>query len=204
MGVARPLRRLPPDPSGLHSRAMDNLRFIRDAMERAGSFTAISGWGIFSVGLTAVAAAWIAEHIQGRQAWMATWLGEALVALLVAGLATIRKAQVLKIPLLDTPAKRFALSFAPPMLAGALLTAALWRAGLESWLPGTWLLLYGAGIVTGGTFSVPVVPVMGMSFMGLGAVALFAPASWSDWLMAAGFGGVHLVCGFVIARRHGG
>ncbi len=203
MGAARPVRRPPPDPAALHTRAMDNLRFIRDAMERAGSFTAISGWGIFSVGLTAIAATWVARH-GGKQMWMACWMVEALVAVLVAGAATVRKAQTLRIPLLDTPAKRFALSFAPPMLAGALLTLALWRAGLEDALPGLWLLVYGAGIVTGGTFSVPVVPVMGMTFMGLGAAALFAPATWGDWFMLAGFGCVHLVCGFVIARRHGG
>jgi hypothetical protein len=105
---------------------------------------------------------------------------------------------------MDAPAKRFALSFAPPMLVGALLTVALVRAGLPGALPGVWLLLYGAGIVTGGTFSVPVVPVMGLSFMGAGAAALFAPAGWGDAIMAAGFGGLHLLFGFIIARRHGG
>lgn len=182
---------------------MDNLSFIRQAMERAGSFTAISGWGIFIVGITAIAAAALARR-SARDLWLTIWMAEALVALLVAGAATLRKARTLHIPLLDTPAKRFALSFAPPMLAGALLTLALWRAGIDSALPGLWLLLYGAGIVTGGTFSVPVVPVMGLCFMGMGTSALFAPAAWGDWFMAAGFGGIHVVCGFVIARRHGG
>jgi hypothetical protein len=196
-------KRPSPDPAGLHTRAMDNLSFIRKAMERAGSFTAISGWGIFVVGITALGAAALARR-GGRDFWLAVWMAEALVALLVAGAATVRKARVLQIPLLDTPAKRFALSFTPPMLAGALLTLALWRAGIDNALPGLWLLMYGAGVVTGGTFSVPVVPVMGLSFMGLGGAALFAPAAWGDWLMAAGFGGIHLVCGFVIARRHGG
>ncbi|HWR51138.1 MAG TPA: hypothetical protein VN428_08525 [Bryobacteraceae bacterium] len=203
MPAAEPFRRPSPDPAGLHTRAMDNLSFIRQAMERAGSFTAISGWGIFVVGITAICAAVLARR-GGRDLWLAVWMTEAVVALLVAGGATLRKARVLHIPLLDAPAKRFALSFAPPMLAGALLTLALWGAGIDSVLPGLWLLLYGAGIVTGGTFSVPVVPVMGVSFMGVGAAALFAPTGWSDWLMAAGFGGIHLVCGFVIARRHGG
>jgi hypothetical protein len=180
---------------------MDNLRFIRETMERAGSFTAVPGWGIFAVGLTALVAAALAP---GRAEWLAVWMGEAAVALVVAGAATVRKAGMLHIPLMDAPAKRFALSFAPPMMAGALLTVALVRAGLTSSLPGVWLLLYGAGIVTGGTFSVPVVPVMGLCFMGAGGLALFAPASWGDAIMAAGFGGLHLVFGFIIARRHGG
>ncbi len=192
----------PPEPAGLHTRAMDNLRFIRETMERAGSFTAVPGWGIFVVGLTALAASQAAPGSRGR--WLAVWMGEAAVALVVAGAAMMRKASVLRIPLTDAPARRFALSFAPPMVVGALLTVILFRAGLYDALPGVWLLLYGTGIVTGGTFSVRTVPVMGMCFMAAGAAALFTPARWNDVIMATGFGGLHVVFGIVIARRHGG
>lgn len=197
-----PRRASQSEPAALHTRAMDNLRYIRETMERAGSFTAVPGWGIFVVGLTALAAAVFAPGSPAR--WVSVWMGEAVLALMVAGAATIRKANALKIPLMDVPAKRFALSFAPPMLAGALLTVAVFRAGFNDALPGMWLLLYGAGIVTGGTFSVRVVPIMGLSFMAAGAAALFTPAAWNDIIMAAGFGGLHLIFGVIIARRHGG
>jgi hypothetical protein len=71
-------------------------------------------------------------------------------------------------------------------------------------VPGMWMLLYGVAVVAAGTFSVRIVPVMGFAFMGLGSLAIVAPASWATASMAAGFGGLHLIFGTLIARRHGG
>src|SRR5437879_643550 len=136
--------------------------------------------------------------------WLATWLGEAVVALAIGGSAMVRKAYAVNDPILSGPGRRFGLSFLPPMIVGGLLTVVLYRAGLWHALPGTWLLLYGTGFVTGGAFSVRIVPVMGLCFMLVGATALFGPAAWGNWLMAAGFGGLHIGFGVIIARRYGG
>ena len=38
----------------------------------------------------------------------------------------------------------------------------------------------------------------------LGALALATPAAWGDAWMAAGFGGLHIASGLLIARQHGG
>ncbi len=204
MSSAGPLRSHHPEPVALEVHAADNLRFIRETMERAGSFTAVPGWGGFAIGLTALAASFVAARQTRPNAWLATWLAEALVAVGIAAGATARKARAAKMPLLSGPGRKFALSFVPPLLVGALLTIVLFRAGYAAVLPGMWLLLYGTAVVTGGAFSVRVVPVMGLCFMLAGALALFSPASWGNWFMAAGFGALQIIFGLVIAKRYGG
>jgi hypothetical protein len=131
-------------------------------------------------------------------------LAEAGLALLIGAWAISRKTRAANLPLLSAAAQKFALSLAPPLVGGGLLTAVIYRAGVVSVLPGLWLLLYGAGVVTGGAFSVKIVPVMGLCFMVAGALALFAPAAWGNGFLAAGFGGLHMVFGIIIARKHGG
>ena len=208
MSSIRPLRSREPDtesePPSLHGRAMDNLRFIRETMERASSFTAVPGWGGVAIGATAIVAAFIASGIRDEHEWMYIWAWELPLALLIGGWTMKRKAGVAQLKLLSAPGRRFTLSLAPPLIAGAFLSVAMAREEAVDALPGMWLLLYGAGVVTGGAFSVKIVPVMGLCFMALGALALFAPIAWGNLLMAAGFGGLHIVFGTIIARRHGG
>jgi hypothetical protein len=107
-------------------------------------------------------------------------------------------------PLWSAPARKFLYSFLPPLVAGAALTFVLWRAQAYAAIPGVWLMLYGAGITGGGAYSVRVVPVMGICFLVLGMVALFSPAALADVWLGAGFGGLHIVFGAMIARKYGG
>ena len=200
----RPVAERSEQPPALHERAMDNLRFIRETMERASSFTAVSGWAQVATGTTAILATLVAARQANARAWLGVWVVEALLSLIISGWAMSRKARVLETPLLSAPGRKVILSLAPPMFAGALLTALFYRASLADAVPGMWLLMYGTGIVTGGAFSVRVVPVMGLCFMIVGAVALFCPAAWANYVMAAGFGGLHIIFGIIIARRHGG
>lgn len=193
-----------PEPPALHDRAMDNLRYIRETMERATAFTAVPGWGQVAIGISALGATCVAARQPTARGWLGTWLAEAIIALLIAGWLMDRKARATGVPLFSGPGRKVAFSLSPPMLVGALLTVVLFRSGLRSAIPGMWLLLYGTGVVTGGMFSVSIVPVMGVCFMLLGAVGLFMPVTWGNWLMAAGFGGLHIVFGSIIARRYGG
>jgi len=194
----------PEEPPALHDRAMDNLRYIRETMERASAFTAVPGWGQVAIGLSAIAATYIAAHQATPRAWLGVWLAEAIISLLIAGWLMDRKARKLDAALFSGPGRKVVFSLSPPMVVGALLTVVLFRAGMVKVIPGMWLLLYGTGVVTGGMFSVGIVPVMGVCFMLLGAAGLFAPPLFGNWLMAFGFGGLHIIFGTIIARRYGG
>ncbi len=189
----------------MHAHAAENLRFIRDAMARASAFTAVPGWGGVAMGVTAIVAAAIAGPPDGSTRWMLIWLLEALVASTTAMVTMTVKARRSGTPLSSAaPAFRFALAFLPPLVAGMVLTPVFAAIGGMTRLPGCWLLLYGTAVATGGAFSVRIVPLMGVCFMVAGIVAFAAPPEWGHWLMAAGFGGLHIAFGFVIARRYGG
>jgi hypothetical protein len=202
--LIRQIRPPVPEPAELHARAMDNLHYIRRTMERAGSFTAVPGVGGVLMGATAIAAAWMAASQPGALRWLAVWVAEAILALLIGMVAAERKSARAKMPLLSAPGRKFIAAFVPSMAAGALLTWVLFRTGSIAVLPGVWLLLYGAGVIAGGAASVRIVPLMGACFMAIGGVALLGPESWGNPLLAAGFGGLHILFGVTITVKYGG
>jgi hypothetical protein len=193
------------EPHPIHAHAAENLRFIRDAMARASAFTAVPGWGGVAMGVSAIVTAAISGPPDNSVRWAMTWFAEAAIAVAIALVAINRKAARTGVPLWTAaPARRFALAFVPPLVSGMVLTPVFATLGLMARLPGCWLLLYGTAVATGGAFSVKVVPVMGLCFMALGIIAFAAPADIGHWLLAIGFGGLHIVFGIVIARRFGG
>ena len=192
-------------PEPIHAHAIDNIRFIRDAMSRAAAFTAVPGWGGVAMGVTAIVTAFISGPPDGSLRWVLIWFADAAVASAIALVTMTIKARRLGVPLSSgTPAYRFALAYVPPLVAGMVLTPVFAMLGLMARLPACWLLMYGTAAATGGASAVRVVPLMGICFMVLGTAAFAAPAAWGHWLMAAGFGGFHIAFGLVIARRYGG
>jgi hypothetical protein len=183
---------------------MDNLRFIRGIMESASTFTAVSGWGQVMIGVTAMIAAAVASRQQAPWNWVLVWLAEAGIAGGIAVASMAVKAHISNAPLFAGPIRKLVLSFSPAMIVGTVLTIVLMQRQLPVMLPGVWMLLYGAAVVSAGAYSVRSLPVMGAAFMALGTLALVAPPAWSTWLMVAGFGILHIGFGVFIARRHGG
>lgn len=198
-----PDRGAAPDPVALHAHAVEQLAYIRSTMTRASAFTAVPGLGGMLMGVSAFVAGWFARGPSTDGTFLRVWITEAAVAVAIALAAMHVKSRAAGVPLLAAPGRQFAASFAPPIVAAMLLTPMLVRAGMVSLLPATWLTLYGTAFVTGGAFSVRVVPIMGLAFMALGTAAAAWPGPSNAWMML-GFGGLHMVFGLWIARRHGG
>src|SRR3989442_14397404 len=79
-------------PPALHHRAMDNLRYIRETMERASAFTAVPGWGPGAIGLTPLGPAYFGARQPKRQTWPGAGLGEGGLSALFSRWAGGRKA----------------------------------------------------------------------------------------------------------------
>jgi hypothetical protein len=196
---------MPNQPLPIHEHALESLRVIRETMERAGSFTSIPGWGGFFIGLTALGTCAVAQGaVSAPNAWLRIWLIEAGVAAAIGAVTMTRKWRRTETPFMSGVARRFFVSYFAPLLAGAVLTFTLAHRGSFDPLPAVWLLLYGTAFVSSGAFSIRVIPVMGVCFMLLGGLAALVRLPVGNLALGAGFGALHIIFGFIIARRYGG
>ena len=184
--------------------AEDNLQFIRRTMERSSTFTAVPGLGGAAMGAIGLASAILSARQPSVERWLLVWLVAAAVAVGIGVTSMWRKAARSGAPLAGAVGRRFAMSLAAPLVAGAALTGGVWMNGDRALIPAVWLLLYGTGVVAGGVFSVAAVRLLGVAFMALGVAALVAPPAWGNVWLGIGFGGLQVGFGLYIAWRHGG
>jgi hypothetical protein len=190
--------------TAMHERAAESIEFIRETMVRSASFTAVPGQGGVAMGAIGVLTALLASQAPTPERWLLTWLIAAVVAAPIGLAATIIKARRHHVALWSASGRRFMQGFLPSIVAAAALTVALVRADRIELLPPTWLLLYGAGILAGATASISVLTWVGALFMVLGAAAAVTVGQWPDLWLGAGFGGLQIIFGVIITRKHGG
>ena len=191
-------------PIAVATRAADNLHFIRATMERSVLFTALPGSAGLLLGIDGIAAALLGVRAESVEQWLVVWISAAFLGLAIGLWSVARRARQLSVPLTRGPARSFAVGLAVPLMAGALITGALWRYGAFGAMPATWMLLYGSALLSAGTFSLRRVRSMGAAFFALGALSLSAslpPVGWAtNGLLALAFGGLHLIFAVLVAR----
>ena len=186
----------------VHDQAEENLRYIRNTMESASAFTSISGKGLVFTGLTGLLAAWL-ELTANQSPSLSIWLTALVIAVLGSTSLTLWKAHRQGTTLLSASGRKLLYAFSPTMLVGGIVTYFLAGAELTELLPGIWLSLYGAAVMTAGAHSIAMIKLVGACFIVLG-IAAFALPSYSTLTLALGFGGLHLAAGYLIWRHHGG
>jgi hypothetical protein len=164
----------------------------------------VPGVGGVVMGVIGLAAAWLGAMQPTEDRWLATWLGAAAVAAVAGLIFMTLKARAAGLAMMGTNTRRFALGMAAPFVAGAAITYELWVVRNFTVMAPSWLLLYGAGLLTGGMFSVRVVRIIGLCFMAVGLGAILTPPEWANIWLAIGFGGIQIAFGIYIARNHGG
>jgi hypothetical protein len=203
--TAAPKRKNPvPEPTPIGAGAVENLRYIRDTIAAAGTFTTVPGKGCIGMGITALVASGLESIPELAPSWLAIWVGAAIMACAVALYFMEEKAKAQGLSLRRAVARRFFMTLVPAFVAGGVLTVALADEVGRNSITGIWLLLYGAGLAACGVFAIPAVLVAGLAFMAFGTVALGLPATWAPAILALGFGGVHIVLGVIVLRDHGG
>jgi len=192
-----------PSTTALHEKAEDNLRYIRNSMESATSFTGVSGMGYIITGVSALFAAWLAAQQSSQALWLVVWMVELLIATAFMLFMTVQKAKRQGESLWSTNGKKLMFAFFPAMTVGGVLTLSFFLQGNISLLPGIWLSLYGAAVMTAGAYSVAIIPVMGVLLLLLGSTVLLTSLS-SDLALGLGLGGLHIVFGYFVWRDYGG
>jgi len=188
----------------IRTTAEENLRFIRGAMERAQRTSSVSGASGIVIGLIALGSAAAAAGASTLSDQLLIWITAAIFAAVAGLLGTWLKARRLQEIILNDPGRRFLLCLLPMLATGALLTLALWQTPQQLLLPAFWMLLYGCGLTAAGTYAAKPILPMGICFLCIGLLAWLLAGRWSNLLLGAAFGGLHIIFGYQVYRHHGG
>jgi hypothetical protein len=187
----------------LDSHAVATLRYIRSSMEGA-VLLAVPGSAGIVLGSIALIAAVLCLAPGLHRYWLGIWLGAALVGAVIGSILIVRESSLRDLRLAGTPLLKFALCLAPSLGAGLVMTAVHWFAGNLHAIPGTWLLLYGCALVAASAATTRIIATLGVFFILSGLLALLLPDDWQILMLGAGFGGLHIVFGFLIRRMSHG
>jgi hypothetical protein len=194
--------------------AYENLRLIREMMERSTKHSSLSGVSGLLVGTWAIAGVLLTRFVAYGNTTLQLKPGHLFIlaaiwtAVLAASVATDyimnkRVAATVGKHVFSSLGARIVQSAAPGFTAGLVLTLYLLALGQISHVWGYWMICYGLAICAVGLFSVKPVSFLGWSFVLAGGVALFLPPISGLWMMAVTFGGFHICYGLFTGASRG-
>jgi hypothetical protein len=190
-------------PIPIQARALGTLAYIKRSIEASGSMAVPGTTGVL-MGCIGMLAAIAASTPRWAPHWAAIWMIGGATAFVGGGALMAREAAQSGHARYLGPVRKFLLCLCPALFAGAVLTGVLWRAGLVSLLPGTWLLLYGCAVLSASTVTIAstmrLIGIMGAMFVALGCFAFVSPAEMHTALLGVGFGVLHIVFGLLVGR----
>lgn len=192
--------------------AEEHLRVIRQAMERSTKHSTLSGLSGVLAGCYTILASFLAPTELGtltaKALFVALWGATLGLALLTDVLLTKRRAAKVGKMAFSSLGVHLARAVAPGLLAGVGITLfhLIQPERLGTYLYGMWILCYAVSLLAIGMFSRREVSVMGWAFLGAGMLALVLPQGAGIGpraLMAATFGGFHIVYGIRMGLKYG-
>jgi hypothetical protein len=183
----------------IDSHAAATLRYIRASMEAAAS-VAVPGSAAIAAGIVGVLAALVSSISGLREYWLIIWLIAAFIAAGLGSVLLLRQSPLDALTIAGSPVRKFALCLLPSLFAGAVMTGVLWSHGTVQAIPGTWLILYGCALIAASAVAAQIMGLVGGLFVVAGLLALLIPRELQTFVLGLGFGGLHLLLGFMIGR----
>ena len=195
-----------------------DLKEIKDIMNRSTRFISLSGLSGVSTGIIALAGAFLAYRtIFREQDYLVYHLvdlkGESVMYLLLIAIGTLilsigtaiffttRKTKKQNQRVWDHQTKRLLINLSIPLITGGLLCLMLLLKGFVGLVPPLTLIFYGLALVNGSKYTLPEIRGLGLIEILLGLVAI----QFIDYgllLWAFGFGIIQIVYGIIIQRKY--
>lgn len=195
--------------------ARENLRVIRQTMERSTQYSTLSGWSGILIGVVALIGVYLTDRQIGaaiaqghpvktvHPALGMIWLSALVLAVGIEFACNKRRAVRVGKRVASRLGAHIILAALPAFFGCGVLTVFFYVHGLVSYIWGVWMLCYGLAICSVGLFSLRQVSYLGAAFVVAGALTLLFPVKLHLLMMALTFGGFHIVYGITMARRNG-
>jgi len=187
---------------------LEDLKAIREMMEKSSKFLSLSGLSGVMAGITAIAGASVAYFYilgQSRAVAVPMLLIDAFLTLVISIgfgiLFSARKAKKRKLKLINSVTLKIAYNLAIPLATGGILSIIMIYRGQIELVAAITLIFYGLGLINASKYTLDEIHYLGITeiILGIGA-ALFLYHGIIFWTI--GFGLCHIIYGSIMYKKY--